>query len=90
MAKSQNRFIKQQKEKKKLQKKKEKEERKLERKENNLKGGDLSDMLAYVDEFGNLTDESPEVREAKRVAAENKKLEEERIARRNERREERK
>ena len=65
MAKSQNRFIKQQKEKKKAQKKKEKEERKKERQENNLKGGDLSDMMAYVDEFGNIVSEPPEVKEVK-------------------------
>ncbi len=60
MSKSQNTFIKNQKEKKKAQKKKEKEEKKQERRENNLKGGDLSDMIAYVDEFGNIVDEKPE------------------------------
>ncbi len=59
MGSTQNRFIKQQKEKKKQQKKKEKEERKKERQENNAKGGDLSDMMAYVDEFGNITSEPP-------------------------------
>ena len=63
MGSTQNRFIKQQKEKKKQQKKKEKEERKKERQENNLKGGDLSDMMAYVDEFGNITSEPPEKQE---------------------------
>lgn len=60
MSKSQNTFIKNQKEKKKAMKKKEKEEKKQERRENNLKGGDLSDMIAYVDEFGNIVDEKPE------------------------------
>ena len=60
MSSTQNRFIKQQKEKKKQQKKKEKEERKKERQENNAKGGDLSDMMAYVDEFGNISTEPPE------------------------------
>ena len=59
MGRSQNKFIKQQKEKRKQQKKKEKEERKKERLDNNLKGGDLSDMIAYVDEFGNITSEPP-------------------------------
>jgi S-adenosylmethionine hydrolase len=59
MSSTQNKFIKQQKEKKKLQKKKEKEERKKERQENNAKGGELSDMMAYVDEFGNITTEPP-------------------------------
>ena len=60
MSNSQNKFIKNQKEKRKQQKKKEKEERKKERQENNAKGGDLSDMIAYVDEFGNIVDEKPE------------------------------
>lgn len=64
MSKSQNTFIKNQKEKKKAMKKKEKEEKKKERQENNLKGGELSDMIAYVDEFGNIVDEKPEVRPA--------------------------
>lgn len=60
MGRSQNSFIKSQKEKKRLQKRKEKEEKKKERQENNAKGGDLSDMIAYVDEFGNIVDTPPE------------------------------
>lgn len=60
MSRSQNSFIKNQKEKKRLQKRKEKEERKKERQENNAKGGDLSDMIAYVDEYGNIVDSPPE------------------------------
>ncbi len=59
MGRSQNSFIKSQKEKKRLQKRKEKEEKKKERQENNLKGGDLSDMMAYVDEFGNILEHPP-------------------------------
>jgi hypothetical protein len=59
MGRSQNSFIKRQKEKKRLLKRKQKEERKKERLENNTKGGDLSDMIAYVDEDGNLTSEPP-------------------------------
>ena len=51
--------------------KKEKEEKKKERQENNAKGGDLSDMMAYVDEYGNIVETSPEERAAK--AAEAKK-----------------
>ncbi len=65
MGRSQNSFIKRQKEKKKMMKKKEKEEKRQERKENNNKGGDLSDMIAYVDEFGNITSEPPEEVEKK-------------------------
>lgn len=72
MSRSQNSFIKNQKEKKRQQKKKEKEEKKKERQENNAKGGDLSDMLAYVDEYGNIVETSPEERAAK--AAEAKKI----------------
>ncbi|PIB35505.1 cold-shock protein [Reichenbachiella sp. 5M10] len=59
MSRSQNSFIKFQKEKKKRMKKKDKEERKLERRESS-KGGDLSEMIAYVDEFGNITSTAPE------------------------------
>jgi hypothetical protein len=59
MARSQNSFIKKQREKKKAQKRKEKEARRKERQENNNKGGDLSNMMAYVDEFGNITSEPP-------------------------------
>lgn len=60
MGRSQNSFIKKQKEKKREQKKKEKEEKKKERQENNVKGGDLSDMIAYVDLNGNIVSERPE------------------------------
>lgn len=60
MGRSQNSFIKRQKEKKRQLKKKQKEERRKERQENNAKGGDLADMMAYVDEFGNITSEPPE------------------------------
>lgn len=60
MGRSQNSFIKKQKEKKRMMKKKEKEEKKQARQENNLKGGDLSDMIAYIDADGNIVDEKPE------------------------------
>jgi S-adenosylmethionine hydrolase len=60
MSRSQNRIIKNQREKKKIQKKKQKEERRKERRENNKKGNDLTSMMAYVDEFGNITSEPPE------------------------------
>ena len=79
MGRSQNSFIKNQKEKKRLQKRKEKEEKKKERQENNAKGGDLSDMIAYVDEFGNIVDtppEPPKEKDTKGKKPENKKPEE--------------
>lgn len=59
MGRSQNSFIKNQKEKKRQMKKKAKEERKKERQENNNKGADLSEMMAYIDEFGNISSEPP-------------------------------
>lgn len=70
MARSQNSFIKKQREKKKLMKRKLKEEKKKERQENSAKGGDLADMMAYVDEFGNITSESPEEADKRKKAEE--------------------
>jgi cold shock CspA family protein len=40
--------------------KKKKEERKQERKENTDKGKSLNEMMAYVDEYGNLSDTPPD------------------------------
>lgn len=60
MGRSQNSFIKKQKEKKKEMKKKAKMEKKKERQENNLKGAELSEMIAYVDDYGNIVDTPPE------------------------------
>ena len=48
-------FSKRDREKKKQQARKEKEEKKRERKENARDGNSLADMIAYVDENGNLT-----------------------------------
>lgn len=59
MARSQNTFNKREKEKKRLQKRKEKQEKKEERKANST-SGDLDEMLAYVDEYGNITDTPPD------------------------------
>jgi hypothetical protein len=58
MAKSQASFMKKQLEKVRQQKKQEKELRKQERVKNSV-GGDLLNMMAYVDENGNLTDTPP-------------------------------
>jgi cold shock CspA family protein len=52
-------FNKKEKEKRKQQKKKEKEERKAERKAN-AKAGTLEDMMAYVDENGNISSKPPD------------------------------
>ncbi len=59
MARSNNSFIKKQKADRKAKKKKEKFENRLERKQQES-SGKLEDMIAYVDEFGNITDEPPE------------------------------
>lgn len=60
MAKSQATFSKKEKENKRLKKRQEKEEKKLERKANNNKGKSFEDMLAYVDENGNLSSTPPD------------------------------
>ncbi|TWI85031.1 cold-shock DNA-binding protein family [Lacibacter cauensis] len=56
-------------EKKKQQSKKEKAERKQERKEN-AKGKTLDDMLAYIDENGNISDTPPDLSRVKKVKLE--------------------
>ena len=59
MAKSQATFMKKQLEKNKQKKKEDKQQRKEQRKKN-AKGGSLEDMLAYVNEFGEITTTPPE------------------------------
>lgn len=59
MAKSQQSFNKKEKEKKRLKKREEKKKKAAERRENST-GGDLDNMMAYVDEFGNITDTPPD------------------------------
>lgn len=60
MARSQETQNKKEKEKKKLQKRKEKEQRKEERKANAKEGKSLEDMMAYVDENGNISTTPPD------------------------------
>jgi cold shock CspA family protein len=60
MARSQETFNKKEKEKKKLQKRKEKDEKREQRKANSKKGKSFEDMIAYVDENGNLTSTPPD------------------------------
>ncbi|WP_258105090.1 cold-shock protein [Marinoscillum sp. MHG1-6] len=59
MPKSQNAFNKKQKEKKRQQKKQDKQQRKEER-QANAQSGTLENMMAYVDEQGNILDSPPE------------------------------
>lgn len=60
MARSQISAAKKEKEKKKLEKKKEKEQRKEERKAHSKEGKSLEEMMAYVDENGNITSVPPD------------------------------
>ncbi|MBD3636621.1 MAG: cold shock domain-containing protein [Crocinitomicaceae bacterium] len=66
-------FSKKEKEKKKAQKKKEKLARKEARKSQD-KGGDLDDMIAYVDENGVIVDTPPDEKKKTEVKAENIEL----------------
>lgn len=55
---------------KKDKKRKEKEKKRLERKENSKKSGGLDDMIAYVDQFGNITSEPPDPSKREKINAE--------------------
>lgn len=55
---------------KKDKKRKEKEKKRLERKENSKKSGGLDDMIAYVDQFGNITSEPPDPTKREKINAE--------------------
>ena len=59
MARSQNSFIKGQKAMKKKKKRDEKLQRKIDKKDQET-SGNLNDMIAYVDEYGNISDSPPE------------------------------
>jgi len=59
MAKSQATFMKKQLEKNRQKKKEDKEQRKLDRQQN-AGGTDLDSMMAYVNEFGEITSTPPE------------------------------
>lgn len=61
MARSSGTFNKREQEKKRLQKRKEKEQRKEEKKAQAKDGKSFDDMLAYVDENGNLSSTPPDV-----------------------------
>ena len=67
MGRSQETFSKKEKEKKRLQKRKEKEEKKEERKANSNKGKSFEDMLAYVDEDGNITSTPPDPKKKRQI-----------------------
>jgi len=68
MGRSQQTFNKKEKEKRKLQKRKEKQQNKEERRANSP-GGGLENMMAYVDENGNIIDTPPDPAKKKKVNA---------------------
>jgi cold shock CspA family protein len=74
MGRSQETMGKKEKEKKKAKKKQDKEERKEERKANNSKGKGLDEMLAYIDENGNITDSPPDPKKKIEINAEDIKI----------------
>ena len=74
MAKSKDSFFKREKEKKRLQDRKEKEERKIQRKAEAQKGLGIDSMMAYVDEYGNLSSTPPDPRNKIEIKAEDIKI----------------
>jgi cold shock CspA family protein len=70
MSKSQETWNKKEREKKKQKSRKDKEERKQERKENAKEGKSFDDMLAYIDENGNLSSTPPDPSKKKRIKLE--------------------
>lgn len=70
MAKSQETWSKKEREKKKQKTKKDKEEKRQERKDNAKGSKSLDDMLAYIDENGNISSTPPDPRKKVQVNAE--------------------
>ena len=73
MARSQETFGKKEKEKKRQKKKEEKAKKREERKANS-EGGGLENMMAYVDELGNITDTPPDPANKAKIKAEDIQL----------------
>lgn len=69
MAKSQETYNKKEKEKLRLKKRQDKQQKQEERK-SNPQGGGLDNMIAYVDEYGNITDTPPDLTRKKKINAE--------------------
>jgi cold shock CspA family protein len=67
MGRSQETFNKRENEKKRFKKKLDKQAKKEDRKANAEKGKSLDDMIAYVDEFGNITSTPPDPKQKKSV-----------------------
>lgn len=73
MAGSQESFNKKNREKKRLKKRLDKQQKLAERKANSP-GGGLDNMIAYVDEYGNITDTPPDPTKRKKIDAESIEL----------------
>jgi len=69
MAKSKETFGKKEKEKKRLKERQEKHEKMEERKANARKGKSLEDMMAYIDEDGNISSTPPDPKKEKSIQA---------------------
>lgn len=74
MARSGETFGKKEKEKKRLKDKQEKKEKMEERKANAKKGKSLDDMMAYIDENGNISSQPPDPRKKKVFNAEDMQI----------------
>ncbi len=74
MAKSQETYSKKENEKKRKKKQQDKEEKREERKANSNKGKSLEDMMAYIDEDGNLSSTPPDPRKKKIVRSEDMQI----------------
>jgi cold shock CspA family protein len=70
MGKSQETFSKKENEKKRQQRRNDKEEKKAERKANSKKGKGLDEMLAYVDDNGNLSSTPPDPKKKRIIKSE--------------------
>ncbi len=67
-------FAKKEKEKKKAKEKRDKAQKMQERKESNTKGKSLEDMMAYLDENGNITSTPPDPRKRREINLEDIQL----------------
>jgi cold shock CspA family protein len=70
MGRSNETFNKKEKEKRKQKKQQEKKERAEDRKASSGKGKSLDDMMAYIDEYGNITDTPPDLSKRKAISSE--------------------
>lgn len=74
MARSQETFSKKENEKKRQKKKQDKQEKREERKANSNKGKSLEDMMAYIDEDGNLSSTPPDPRKKRIIKSEDMQI----------------